>query len=471
MHVDNNFEIGIDGLNSGPFPKPENLGDRLSQWILLPRAEEFGFTQEELVAILGDWLKLCEGSLEESIGKARQLIIAQFYDAFSKMTKAVPKSETVQDVTANSSIKRRRIKSEGERVAEVLALFSALFAYISCIEREGPDRANTYSFLVHETLSMELPSYVVRIQELLTIFKRESPGAFLKRLKKYPSCALVILGRFEGGSPIGLIERPMECLECPFFVAATSKGKGWIKECSQCPSRYKLFRKGCVIAGRTPKLGQGDSPNLYDAGNYLESIMVSLLVGREDFVSKGVNLNIAQQEGLAVMDDRYAELDGEQWIAESLAQGYLDERSQYIIKASLLDGEAFRRAEDALDTLHIMMTRFKKESTEELKKVEALCKLEPTISLGKAIEGEDGEITTLADMMPASPDLEEVMPQLLEICEKLNSDDAKLFQERWIDGKSIDEIAIKQDWKYDRAQKRLWRIEKQIKEILTKTTQ
>jgi len=466
MHVDNNFKIGVDGLNYGPFPKPENLGGRLSQWLLLPGAEELGFTQEELVAILGDWLKLCEGSLEESIGKARQLITAQFYDGFSKMAKLMPKSETVQDVTANSSI-----KSEGERIAELIALLSALIAYISCVEREGLDKANTYSLLMHETLSRELPSYVLRIPELLTMFEHESPGAFLKRLKKYPSCALVILGRFEEGKPTGLIERPSECLECPFFVAATSKGMGWIKECSQCPYRHKLFRKGCVIAGRIPKLGEDDSPDLYHAGNYLESIMLSLMVGREDFISKGFNLYIAQQEGLAVMDGRYAELDGEQSVAESLAQDYLDKRSQYIIKASFLDGEAFRKTEDALDTLPIMMTRFKKESTEELEQVEVLRKLGQTISLDKEIEGEDGEITTLADMMPASPDLEEAMPQLLEIYEKLDPDDAELFQERWVEGKSIDEIAIEQDWKYDRVQKRLWRIEKQIREILTQTNQ
>lgn len=465
--MDNNFEIGVDGLNHGPFPKPENLGGRLNQWLLLSGAEELGFTQEELVAILGDWLKLCEGSLEESIGKARQLIIAQFYDTFSKMAKSVPKSETMQDVTANSSIERRRIKSEGERIAEVLALLSVLFAYISCVEREGPDKANTYSLLMHETLSMELPSYVLRILELLTMFEHESPGAFLKRLKKYPSCASVILGRFEEGEPTGLIERPLECLECPFFVAATSKGIGWIKECSQCPYRQKLFAKGCVSAGRIPKLGEGDRPDLYDAGNYLESIMVSLLVGREDFITKGLNLNIVQQEGLAVMDGRYVELHGEQSVAESLAQDYLDKRSQGIIKASFLDGEAFRRAEDALNTLEPMMTRWKKESTEVLKKAERLRRLGQPRSLDTEIEGEDGEITTLADMMPASPDLEEAIPQFMEIYEKLDLEDAELIKEHFIKGKSIDEIAIERGWDYNRAQKHILRLANKILEKMS----
>ena len=113
MHADDNFKIGVDGLNYGPFPKPENLGSRLSQWLLLPGAKELGFTQEELVVILGDWLKLCEGSLEESIGKARQLIIAETYDDFSKMDKLVPKSQTEQGVMVNSSINR-----EGERISK-----------------------------------------------------------------------------------------------------------------------------------------------------------------------------------------------------------------------------------------------------------------------------------------------------------------------------------------------------------------
>ena len=113
------------------------------------------------------------------------------------------------------------------------------------------------------------------------------------------------------------------------------------------------------------------------------------------------------------------------------------------------------------------MTRWKKKSTEVLKESERLRKLGQPRSLDTEIEGEDGEITTLADMMPASPDLEEAIPQFMEIYEKLDLEDAELIKEHFIEGKSIDEVAIERGWNYDRAQKRLWRLRKQIEEILT----
>ena len=202
--------------------------------------------------------------------------------------------------------------------------------------------------------------------------------------------------------------------------------------------------------------------DLHDADCYLGSLMLSLLVSREDFITKGVNLSVAQEEGLAIMDGDYAELGGEQGIAESLAHDYLDKQRQGINKASLLDGEAFHRVAEALQTLECLMTRFKKESTGELRESEALRKLGRPRSLDEEIEGEDGEITTLAEIIPAPTDLEEALPRLLEIFEKLDPQDAELLRERFVDGKSLDEIAIKRGWEYDHTQKHILRLVKGI---------
>ena len=108
------------------------------------------------------------------------------------------------------------------------------------------------------------------------------------------------------------------------------------------------------------------------------------------------------------------------------------------------------------------MVRFKKESTKELRESEALRKLGLPRSLDEEIEGEDGEITTLAEIIPAPTDLEEALPRLLEIFEKLDPQDAELLRERFVDGKSLDEIAIERGWEYDHAQKHILRLVKEI---------
>lgn len=443
MELDNKA-MELSGLPIGPFPKPEDLGIRLSQWILLPEVEALGFTQEELVVILADWLRLFEGSVEESIQKVRQLFLSQFQGAITSVAKLAPEDETIEAVTVNGI--EKHVKSMEERAAEVLALFCALSAYLSCVEREGPDKANTYSFFVHETLSIQLPACIFKLPELLTTLQHQTPARFTKRLKQ-TSGGVVSLRRFEGLSLKDGIEKVKECLEDPSL-----------------PSPKDI---GYVNAGRIAKTGEDDSPNLHDGGFYLEALLTSLLLGREDFISGCVNVRIAQDEGLHVMDGKYAELGGEQGIAESLAQDYLNRRSQAIIKASLTTGEAFARAEEALNTLEPMMTRFKKESTIELEETETLRRLGRPASLDKEIEGEDGETTTLANMMPATADLEEALPILFEWLERLEPEDSELFMGVFFDGRELQEVAIERGWDYDRAQKRVWRLHKEIEGILT----
>ena len=465
-----NIGIGIDGFNYGPFPKPEDLGIRLSQWIFLPAVEALGFTQDELVAILADYLKLLEGSLEGAIENVRQLFVSRFHDSITKMAELVPENENIQEATANGTVTHICKKSEEQRVTEVLALFTALAGYLACVEREGPDRANTYSFLVHETLSLELPAYVLRLPELLAALQHENPTAFTGRLKQYPSCAMVMLGIFEGGRSKKAVDRPEECSKCSFLASATAEGRRMIMECSKCSYRPRLpwgWNKS-IVAGRIPKLGEGDAPDLHDAGCYLEALTTSLLVGREDFITKGINLSVAQEEGLAIMDCRYAELGGEQGIAESLACNHLDKRRQAIVEAPFTEGDAFCKTEEALNTLKSMIAKFKEESTIELKNAEAFRKLGHPASLDRKIEDEDGEVVTLADMIAGSRDLEEAMPQLAKWVESLEVEDRGLFIEHFMSGKSLDEVAIERGWNYDRVQKRAYRLEKQFEEILTK---
>ena len=97
-----------------------------------------------------------------------------------------------------------------------------------------------------------------------------------------------------------------------------------------------------------------------------------------------------------------------------------------------------------------------------MRESEALRKLGRPRSLDEELEGRDGEMITLAEIIPAPSDLEEALPQFLEIYEKLDPQDAELLRERFVDGKSLDEIAIERGWKYDHAQKHILRLVKEI---------
>jgi len=331
---------------------------------------------------------------------------------------------------------------------DVLALFTALYAYLASVEKAGLDAANDFSLTVHSDVRNCPADTLLDLPGFFTELQKQNPSRFTSLLRQYPDDdddASI----FQGA--IVFIPQEQKTINFCDFV------KGLRGHSITKPDRYYVIP---VKKSERPKKRR--NTDLHDTGCYLESLMLSLLVGREDFITKGVNLSVAQDEGLAIMDGSYAELGGEQWIAKSLAQDYLDEHGQDIIATPMLDGESLNRTQKILETLQSLMVRFKRESTKELRESEALRKLGRPRSLAEEIEGEDGEITTLAEIIPAPPELEEALPRLLEIFEKLDPQDAELLWERFVDDKPLDEIAIERGWKYDHAQKRIRRLVKEI---------
>ena len=199
--------------------------------------------------------------------------------------------------------------------------------------------------------------------------------------------------------------------------------------------------------------------------DYVATVFVALCLNRQDIITKAVHFRLASEVASGLISQRYVELGGEQWIMEKTAQDYLDNKTQSITEASLLDGGAVHQAERVVAKLGPLVNEFQKKAIEELKKAKQADDLSKPKSLNTEIEDEDGKITTLVEMLPASPDLDEAMPQLLEIWEKFDPENAELLTERFFEGKSVNEIAIERHWNYDKTQKR---IERLVKEVLEK---
>jgi len=443
-----NIEIGISGLGVGPFPKPNEIGHLVGQWCLLPRAKMLGFNEEELTAYLVELFNLLSGVSVSDLARIMRNDLRTILD--DPVRHILPHIKTGALTTAQKLPKTPSETESGEyepmswmmeeKAADILALVTALWGYFSSVERIGQDKANAFSLWLYADLRSH--AHELNLPVLLAELQKGSPGQFTKRLREYPNSD-DDASFFAGATVFTVQEGKGKLLSLSEFV------KGLQNQSIVMPARYMII---------PPEL-RGRKPDLHDPAYYLDSLLASLIIGGEDLITKGVNLRVAQEEGLAIMDGDYAELGGDQGIAESLAQDYLDKRSQGISKASLLDGEAFRRAVEGFDTLESLMTRFKKESTRELEEAEALRKLGQPKSLDEEMQSENGEVRTLAEMIPASANLEEAMPQLLEIFEKeLEPEDAELLKERFIDDKSITEIAIERDWEYDSAQKHICRL-------------
>ena len=210
---------------------------------------------------------------------------------------------------------------------------------------------------------------------------------------------------------------------------------------------------------------EGGSVDFSNPIDYVTTVFLALCLNREDIIAKAVHFRLVNKVTTSLINQHYVELGGEQWVMERTGQDYLGGKTESITEASLLDGAAVRRAEGVLAKLEPLLNAFQKEAIKELKEAKAWDDLTKPKSLDTEIQGDNGEITTLAEMLPASPDLDEAMPQLLEIWERFDPEDARLLTERFINGKSLNEIAIERDWSYDKAQKR---IERLVKEVLDK---
>jgi hypothetical protein len=475
------IEIGLSGLGVGPFPDQDKVGGLIRQWRLLPLAKALGFSEEALTNYIVEFSGLFSGaSINDFAKRFRNDFLPHWTDGLLMAPSLAERSTSPRDESPdakNSDVqliscvpctdsdsqtefpapskmlsKRNISLTNGwtveEKAVHVLALFTALYAYLASVERAGLDVANSFSDKVHADVLFCPIEILLDLPGTFAGLQKQNPSQFTRLLQQYPDDdddASI----FEGATVF--IPQEQKTIKFSDFV------KGLREHSIAKPDRYYV-----IPVKKPEKARKRKKADLHDAGCYAESLMLSLLVGRDDFITRGVNLNVAQDEGLAIMDGSYAELGGEQAVAESLAHDYLDKQIQDITKASLLDGEAFHRVAEALQMLECLMTRFKKESTEELRKSEKLRKLGRPRSLDEEIEGEDGEITTLSESIQAPTDLEEALPQFLEIFKKLDPQDAELLKERFFEGKSLDEIAIERGWEYDHAQKYILHLVKDI---------
>lgn len=167
------------------------------------------------------------------------------------------------------------------------------------------------------------------------------------------------------------------------------------------------------------------------------------------------------------LQPRYYELVGGSSALDEIAQSWVDKHVPEKMEYSLPFD--FGNMEEGFTQFieQLCSTLVKQQNLEivHLKRREQILNTCQPLSLDVDVEDENGEPRPLSEMMPAPADLEEAMPQLREIWESLEPEEAKLLSERFIEGKPLNEIAIERGWSYDRTQKR---IERLMKDILNK---
>jgi len=213
---------------------------------------------------------------------------------------------------------------------------------------------------------------------------------------------------------------------------------------------------------------QGDRIDLSNPVDYVATVFLALCLRREDIIAKAIDFRLANELTCGTIEQRYVELGGQQSIMEKLAQDYLTSQRESITQASFLDGTVIDQAQKVLAKLEPLLNDFQEEAIEELKSAKRWDDLSRPKSLDTEIESENGEVTTFAEMVAGPPDLDEAMPQFLEIYERLDPEDRELLEQLYFEGRSLEEIAMERDWEYDRTQKRAKRLEKKITDMLTK---
>lgn len=164
------------------------------------------------------------------------------------------------------------------------------------------------------------------------------------------------------------------------------------------------------------------------------------------------------------LQPRYYELAGGSSALDEIAQSRVDKHVLEKIEYSLPFD--FRKTEEDLtqfiDQLCSALVQRQDFEIRLLKTREGIFNKCQPLSLDVSVEDRDGEVEPLSEMLPAPADLDEAMPQLLEILEKLDPQDAELYKERFLEGKSLEQIAVERGWTYDRMQKRIERLMKGI---------
>jgi hypothetical protein len=480
------MEIGLSGFGIGPFPDQNRIRPLISKWRLLPLAKKLGFDQEEIAAYLETFFGLFSG-----------VSVHDFADTITHFLPFIrARALAVVETSSNTSNKDKNKEDRSvlgertneEKAADVLALFSAVYAYISSVDRIGQDKANDFSCEVYSQLVILPSELLLSTSAFVSKVREDSSSQFIKRLYQYPNGqndvddtllrhVPVLIAHLCMGNP-GPLRELLRRLSMVKDNAANSFSSAIVFMPKEQKSLSLIdFFSGLLNQSIKPqaftvtvpdmqrKSKKLSRPDLHDPGSYLEALMVSVLVGRKDFITKGVNLNIAQEEGLGIMDSNYAIIGGEQGFGESLAQDYLDKRSVGILKASLLDGEAFMKAGEALDTLKTMMSRFKNESTQELKEVQKLDKLTKPVSLDTEVEVDEGGTSSLFECIQAEQDPLEALGRYYEAVSKLPKEMQLIFRRVLEEGETPKQAAMSLGYEWTSAvERKVERMKKKIYE-------
>ena len=479
--------IGLSGFGVGPFPDRNRMGPLIKQWRLLPLAKALGFDEEEITADLVKLFDLFSDiGVDNFVENVRSVLPYVRVGASAIAETSFETCNGDKNKEDRTATGKRKIE---EKAADVLALFSALYAYISSVERIGQDKANEFCLKVHAQLRTLPPELLLNVSAFLTKVQEESSLQFTKRIYDYPNDdnngdesftlkVLVPFAKFRMGNSEALIQ-VIEQLKRHSTVKnnttdSLSRAVVFIPKERKLLSLVDFF-SGLVDGSIKPQMFRvivpdkpnqvrpSSRPDLHDASCYLEAIMVSLLIGKKDFITKGINLSIAQDEGLAIMDHNYAEIGGQQGDGESFARNYLDGQIECILKRSLLNGEAFTKAEEALNTLKIVMNWFKKDTTKYLKTKERLRKLAEPVSLDTEVEDEEGRTTPLSEWIPAEEDLLEALEGYSEAVSKLPQDMQPIFRRVWEKGETPKQAAINLGYEWTSALER--KVERMIKKV------
>jgi hypothetical protein len=474
------IDIGISGFGVGPFPNQNEVGDLIRQWKLLPLAKMLGFNEEALTSYVIEFLNLFSDTSVNDFAKRFRndflprwkdgLLLAPSLaerpadqgdtptDADSFDAKQLPSLSCTDDdnraespilgkIPSKQAVSMTNGQMVEEKAADILSLFTALYAYLASVKKEGLDEANARSLKVHTDLFKCRADILINLPSVFAELHEKNPSQFTRLLRQYPDNDDE--GGFFQGATV-FIPKEHKTMDLGDFVKAIRDGS------MAKPDRYRVIRKP-----QKPKKRR--NADLHDPGCYLQSLILSLLVGREDFIAKGVNLSVAQDEGLAIMDGDYATLGGEQGIAESSALDYLRESSRGIIATHLLEGESLNKTQKSAETLQSLMLKFKEESTKELKEAQKLDKLTKPLSLDTEIDDEEGGTISMSECLPAEHDLLEAVDRYYEAVSELPEEMEPIFRRVWEEGETPKQAALSLGYQWTSALER--KAERMIKKI------
>ena len=212
------IEIGLSDLGVGPFPDQDKVGDLIRQWRLLPLAKALGFSEEALTSYIVEFLGLfSDASVNDFVKKFHNDFLPHWTDGLLMAPSLAERSASPRDESPdakNSDAQRlpflsgsdsdsqaefpapskmppkRNIsmtngRTVEEKAVDVLALFTALYAYLASVEKAGLDTANDFSLTVHSDVRNCPADTLLDLPGFFTELQKQNPSQFTSLLRQY----------------------------------------------------------------------------------------------------------------------------------------------------------------------------------------------------------------------------------------------------------------------------------------------